>query len=627
MRFRRPRNNGARPLVVSYLASAFSPLVSPLIRSGGISRFGVALSALGFGAIVLAPPAQAAGSVNGKTIVVDPGHGGKDPGAVANGIQEKGVTLAIGRQLASILQAEGANVVMTRSSDVNPAPNGSVDDDLQARVTLAQQSHAAAFVSIHANESADPGVAGATTFYGPVCGFYSGAKLSSTDVGRSYSLAGKVQAAVVARTQERDDGTQAAAFWVLGNPGIPAILVETGFLSNAAEAGKLATPSYQHLMADAIADGLNAFFASGDATGTPPVPSDGLAGCSGTAPKDDRTQGQSQSQAPQWVQTTASTPLLSGADGNGKIFATLPPQSYLKVLGQSGGFLNVLNPVTNGPGFVDAKKVGPSGPPPAPPAFQSFWVENFRPTQLWSGYSGGISFGPLPVWSYLQVLAPSSSSRLFVRIAATGNVAYVDRADVGPSGPPPGTADSSAAPANPAPAQPAPSSSVVVAAGDTLTAIAAKVGASVADLIAANHLGPDGAITAGQTLVVPGGTSPAPAAAAPAQSGSGSSVVVAAGDTLSAIAARTGVSTADLIAANHLPADGLITIGQKLLVPSGGSQAPAPAAPATVTVGAGDTLSAIAQRVGTSVQSLVGLNHLASPDNIQPGQTLQVPAS
>jgi N-acetylmuramoyl-L-alanine amidase len=142
-----------------------------------------------------------------------------------------------------------------------------VDDDLRARINMAQQAHANAFVSIHANEAADPNVSGASTFYGPVCGFYSGVKLSATDVGRSYSLAQKIQASLVGRTHERDDGTPAAAFWVLGNPGIPAILVETAFLSNKADAAKLVDPGYQRLLADAIGDGFNAFFASGDAAG------------------------------------------------------------------------------------------------------------------------------------------------------------------------------------------------------------------------------------------------------------------------------------------------------------------------------------------------------------------------
>ncbi|MBV8083813.1 MAG: N-acetylmuramoyl-L-alanine amidase [Chloroflexi bacterium] len=625
--------------VVVHEASAFSPSVSLLMR---VSHVAAAIALLGLGGQVLVPPAGAAASVNGKTIVVDPGHGGKDPGAVDNGIQEKSITLAVGQQLASILQAEGAQVVMTRTTDVNPAPSGTVDDDLQARVGLAQQSHANLFISIHANEAADPTVTGATTFYGPVCGFYSGVTLSPTDVGRSYSLAQKVQAAIVARTQEHDNGTPAAAFWVLGNPGIPAILVETAFLSNKNDAAKLVDPGYQHLLADSIADGLNAFFASGDATGTPPAPKDGLAGCSGTAAKDDRSQSPAPPQpVERWVQTIVAAPLLSGPDPNAKVFTTLPAFSYLKILGQSGDFLNVLNPATNGPGFVEAKKVGPSGPPPPPPTFQPFWVQSFRPTQLWSGTDGNaVNFGPLPTWSYLQVLAPTSTSRFQVRIAASGNVAYVDQADVGPSGAPPAASAAPAQPAAASPPTPAPTTptansgptTVTVAAGDTLSAIAGRAGVSVASLIAANHLDSDGTILAGQQLSIPGaGAAPATAPSATPAPQPTSTVVVAAGDTLTSIAARAGVSVAALAAANHLTPDGIIAIGQKLTVPAGGASTPAPSpkqSPATTaTVNPGDTLSAIAAHAGVSVQALVDLNHLKSPDDIQAGQTLKIPAS
>jgi N-acetylmuramoyl-L-alanine amidase len=208
--------------------------------SPGVSRFVVvnSLKALSAVALVLGcdlvpiPSAYAGASVAGQTIVVDPGHGGKDPGAIANGVQEKSVTLAVGQQLAGILQAEGAHVLMTRSADANPAPQGTVDNDLQARVNDAQQAHANAFVSIHANESADSNMSGAMTFYGPSCGYYSGVKLSALDVGRSYSLAQKLQSAIVSRTHEQDRGTPTTAFWVLGDQGIPAVLLESGFLSN-----------------------------------------------------------------------------------------------------------------------------------------------------------------------------------------------------------------------------------------------------------------------------------------------------------------------------------------------------------------------------------------------------------
>ena len=108
-----------------------------------------------------ARPAIAGSALSGKAIVVDPGHGGRDPGAIANGIHEEDVTLAIGLQLKPLLEAQGAKVVITRSSDAALGPT--TDADLQARVDIAQQAHANAFVSIHGNETADPHYTGATT--------------------------------------------------------------------------------------------------------------------------------------------------------------------------------------------------------------------------------------------------------------------------------------------------------------------------------------------------------------------------------------------------------------------------------------------------------------------------------
>ena len=511
------------------------------------------LLAAGLAVGLLVPPAAAASSLAGKVIVVDPGHGGRDPGAIANGLREKDVTLAIGTDLANDLRAQGAQVVMTRSTDV--ALGATTDEDLQARVNIARNAHANAFISVHANFTADPGYSGATTYYGPQCGYYSNASLSPTDVGRGYSLAQRVQSAVVARTGEVNRGAQAQVYWVLGDPGIPSILLETGFLSNQAEAGKLANPAYQQTVASAIADGFASFFSSGDASGTPSAPADALGGCSGQAPTAPQP-------AVRWLQTFLPTGLLSGTDPHAQTFAELAPFTYLKLVGQSGNFYEVINPKTSGPGFVDATKVGPSGPPPA---FTPFWVENFKPVSLLSGAgAGAVSFGTLPPWNFFQVVAPSTGSRFYAKVGTTGNVAYVDRASVGPSGPPP-PPGSTAAPATTAgPAIPAPAPAtkqIQVAAGDTLFAISQRVGVNVSDLIAANHLSAAGAIQAGQTLLIPGGqVEAAPAPAAP------KTVVIRPGDTLLKIANAAGTSVAAILKLNNLADPNAIVAGNTLIV-------------------------------------------------------------
>ncbi len=130
---------------------------------------------------------------------------------------------------------------------------------------------------------------------------------------------------------------------------------------------------------------------------------------------------------------------------------------------------------------------------------------------------------------------------------------------------------------------------------------------------------------------------PVPPAAVPSpqpQPSAPSSIIVGPGDTVSTIAARVGTSVDALLAANHLGADGFIQIGQTLLVPAPGSPAaaavpPAPAqppTPKTIVVAMGDTLSSIATRYGASVESLLQANSLLSPDRIQAGQILTIPA-
>jgi N-acetylmuramoyl-L-alanine amidase len=383
--------------------------------------------------MLAASPAQAAGplalaqpmapqSLAGKTIVVDPGHGGRDTGAIASGMREKDLTLPMSFALKGQLEARGARVVMTRSSDM--ALGAETDSDLQARVDVAQRSRANAFVSVHVNANPNPDYSGATTYYGPICGFRSGASESAADVDRAFSLGRRIQASLVAQTGEVDHGTRHEIFWVLGDPGIPSVLVETALLTNKGEAAKLADPAYQGQIVHAIADGVSDFFASGDASRDPGgAPASALT-CAPTPPAEEPST---------WVQTFLPAPLLSGADPNSQQFTVLPPFSYLKVLSQAKNYLYVLNPQTNGPGFVDAAKVGPSGPPPS---FQPFWVKNFAPTAVWSAPDGGTRFGVAPQWSYFQVVQPQDGSRLFVRVAATGNVAYVDAKDVGPVAPP-----------------------------------------------------------------------------------------------------------------------------------------------------------------------------------------------
>ena len=174
---------------------------------------------------------------NGRfTVVLDPGHGGRDPGAVGiNGLQEKQVVNDITPQVAAILRQQGVNVVLTRQSDV--------EVDLAPRVQIAERANASIFVSIHANaiSMSRPDVNGLETFY-------------SSDAGQR--LANTVHSTVLRAMGMRDRRVRSARFYVIRRTSMPAILIETGFVTGAEDAPNLADPAWRERMATAIAQGI-----------------------------------------------------------------------------------------------------------------------------------------------------------------------------------------------------------------------------------------------------------------------------------------------------------------------------------------------------------------------------------
>ncbi|MBD2188821.1 N-acetylmuramoyl-L-alanine amidase [Pseudanabaena mucicola] len=174
-------------------------------------------------------------------VVVDAGHGGRDPGAIGNGIQEKDVVLAMSMNVGRALQAMGYTVFYTRTNDV--------EIDLEPRVAFARRNNADVFVSVHANslDSRNSSVNGVETFH---------ARGSTT----GKELASYVQSQIIGATRANNRGVKAAGFYVLTKTSMPAILVETGFVTNPTEARNLNSPEYQRQMADAIAKGVDQFF-------------------------------------------------------------------------------------------------------------------------------------------------------------------------------------------------------------------------------------------------------------------------------------------------------------------------------------------------------------------------------
>lgn len=178
-----------------------------------------------------------------QLVMIDPGHGGPDVGATRNGLYEKDITMAISRQLGGILQRMGYSVMYTRTSDI--------DLDLEPRVKMADNAGASAFVSIHVNslDASSSQVNGVETYHAP-----------NASLGKS--LAESVHQQIIADTGANDRGVRSARFYVVTKTSMPAVLVETGFITNPAESVKLVNAAYQERMAAAIAKGVDQFLKS-----------------------------------------------------------------------------------------------------------------------------------------------------------------------------------------------------------------------------------------------------------------------------------------------------------------------------------------------------------------------------
>lgn len=219
-----------------------------------------------------------------RRVVVDPGHGGHDPGAVGKkGTKEKDVVLEMGLELARILTVEhGLDVVLTRTTDVFV--------ELQERTAIANKVGADIFISIHANAAPNRHAAGIETYYLNLAKTEKVAQLAALENGTSLEkvsllqavlfdlmanyklndsahLAEEVQKSLIRRisrthSSPRNLGVKQGPFYVLVGATMPSILVETAFISNAAEEERLADPSYRKAAAAGIADGIAAYMAT-----------------------------------------------------------------------------------------------------------------------------------------------------------------------------------------------------------------------------------------------------------------------------------------------------------------------------------------------------------------------------
>jgi len=174
-------------------------------------------------------------------VVIDAGHGGKDPGATSClGFYEKTVNLAVAGKVASLLKQRGVRAVMTRSNDTFI--------ELEGRAAIANRYNADLFVSIHADSAPSSSTRGFTMY-----------------VARSASWSSLRAASAIAKSMARTGlssrGTQRANFRVLVHTQGPAVLIELGYLSNSSEARLLRDSSFQNRLAQAIASGISNFLA------------------------------------------------------------------------------------------------------------------------------------------------------------------------------------------------------------------------------------------------------------------------------------------------------------------------------------------------------------------------------
>ena len=223
-------------------------------------------------------------STKGKLIVIDPGHGGSDSGAVGNGLKEKNVVLATSKKLGALLQKRGYRVLYTRSTDVFI--------NLRSRTAFAAKRNADMFISIHAN--AAPNASSALKMSGVETFFLSPARsersknaaalenrgdledmntfskqtflnfLNREKIISSNKLAIDIQSYMLSSVKKsfssRDGGVREAPFWVLVGATMPAVLVEMGYITHPQEGKNLGKSAYQDRIAQGIANGVDAYF-------------------------------------------------------------------------------------------------------------------------------------------------------------------------------------------------------------------------------------------------------------------------------------------------------------------------------------------------------------------------------
>lgn len=213
------------------------------------------------------------------TIMIDAGHGGKDPGAQGNGLREKDITLRMALILGKVLKKRGYRVLYTRTTDDFIA--------LDERTSMANAKKVDLFISVHCNAITDPSVHGLETYSLNLARTPDAVRVASREnsvsdsrnisdlqmiltdlmlnskIKESLDLAKGVQreslSALRGKWSVADHGNREAPFYVLMGAKMPAVLVEMGYITNKTEAARLKSDSYLHSLADGIANGVGEY--------------------------------------------------------------------------------------------------------------------------------------------------------------------------------------------------------------------------------------------------------------------------------------------------------------------------------------------------------------------------------
>lgn len=223
-------------------------LVSAKKKTLAVVLAAVLVIAAGVTAVILPSALTPAAASNGMTIVIDPGHGGRDGGVVGRttGVKESDVNLGVSKSLRHFLREAGYNVVMTRETDedLSSGEGSFKKSDMLARKRIIENAKADLVVSVHQNFYPRKDIKGAQVFYAP-----------NSETGADY--ASRIQS-VLNDSLGSDRVAKSGDYYIIQCSDVPSVLVECGFLSNPEEESLLVTAEYQQRVAYALSAAIRA---------------------------------------------------------------------------------------------------------------------------------------------------------------------------------------------------------------------------------------------------------------------------------------------------------------------------------------------------------------------------------